>query len=41
MNGNPQRPFAAPVNLGVGIQFARAAEPAVKAATARGLFGLA
>ena len=41
MNGNPQRPFAAPVNLGIGIQFARAAEPAVNAAAARGLFGLA
>lgn len=41
MNGNPQRPFAAPVNLGIGIQFARAAEPAVNAATARRLFELA
>ena len=41
MNGNPQRPFAALVNLGIGIQFARAAGPAVNAATARGLFGLA
>lgn len=41
MNSNPQRPFAAPVNLGIGIQFARAAEPAADAAPARGLFGLA